>query len=145
MNLGKLRLRGLAIIASSVVAVAVTAGVASASTTAASASHVHAAPSGCVTELFTIADENTYLVCVRDEQVLLNNLWSTGHFSPMFQITVDGYYGPNTRNDVEAFQGIVHITVDGETGLQTWSNLCAYNSAWGFTGVYWHDAGCATE
>jgi hypothetical protein len=104
------------------------------------------AATGCVTEEFTISDQNTVLQCVRDEQVLLNNLRSArGNPFGLQQLTVDGQYGPNTRNDVITFQGIEGITVDGRTGPQTWWWVCRSNSALGFTGAFWHDAGCNTE
>jgi peptidoglycan hydrolase-like protein with peptidoglycan-binding domain len=146
------RIRTLAVAGSTTVAaalVALSATAASAATTTASApAHVTAptvaAASGCVTETFTTADQNTYLQCVRDEQVLLNNLWSIG-YSGMQQLSVDGHYGMHTYSDVRSFQGDIPIRVDGITGPQTWWNLCHYNSVWGFTGVYWHDAGCNTE
>jgi peptidoglycan hydrolase-like protein with peptidoglycan-binding domain len=146
------RIRTLAVTGSTTVAaalIALSATAASAATTTASApAHVTAptvaAASGCVTETFTTADQNTDLQCVRDEQVLLNNLRSIG-FAGLQQLTIDGQYGSHTTSDVVSFQKDIPITADGRTGPQTWWNLCHYNSVWGFTGVYWHDAGCNTE
>ena len=104
--------------------------------------------SGCVTQTFSEADENTYEQCVRDEQVLLNNLFTHFILSNLQDIPVDGYYGPETESDVVMFQADFRadgVTIDGITGPQTWWWLCHTNSNAGFTGVYWHDAGCATE
>jgi peptidoglycan hydrolase-like protein with peptidoglycan-binding domain len=107
------------------------------------------AATGCVTETFSISDQNTVLQCVRDEQVLLNNIWSAGIRSGIVglqQLTVDGQYGPHTQSDVHSFQvGVSTITVDGITGPQTWWHLCSINSNLGFTGAFWHGAGCNTE
>jgi peptidoglycan hydrolase-like protein with peptidoglycan-binding domain len=143
-----LAVTGVMIVAAALVALSTTA--ASAATTMASApGHVTAVraadASGCVTEDFSEADENTYEVCVRDEQVLLNNLWNGYVFSNLQELTVDGYYGPNTESDVLFFQVDAGITRDGITGPQTWWWLCHINSINGFQGVYWHGAGCATE
>lgn len=148
------RIRTLAVAGSTTVAaalVALSATTASAATTTASV-HGHvtaptvAAASGCVTETFTTADQNTYLQCVRDEQVLLNNL--VGILPDVQQIMVDGLYGMHTYNDVKSFQGdftLEGVTVDGKTGPQTWWWVCRINFDNKFTGVYWHDAGCNTE
>jgi zinc D-Ala-D-Ala carboxypeptidase len=122
----------------------------SAAATAASASApvtgVRAADSsGCVTEDFSEADEGIYEVCVRDEQILLNNLWNGYVLSNLQEISVDGYYGPQTEADVLMFQADAGISRDGITGPQTWWWLCHINATHGFQGVYWHGAGCATE
>jgi peptidoglycan hydrolase-like protein with peptidoglycan-binding domain len=123
---------------------------ASAATTTAPAPHHVTVPraadaSGCVTETFDISDEGTYEPCVADEQILLNDLWRYGDPGPDQLLTVDGYYGPDTTNDVISFQETWGIGVDGITGPQTWATLCEVDQAYGFTGTYWHDAGCATE
>jgi peptidoglycan hydrolase-like protein with peptidoglycan-binding domain len=104
--------------------------------------------SGCVTEDFSEADEGIYEVCVRDEQVLLNNLWNNYILSNLHELTVDGYYGPSTESDVVMFQANFRpegVTIDGITGPQTWWWLCHENAINGFEGVYWHGVGCATE
>ena len=109
------------------------------------------AASGCVTQNFTTADQNTFLTCVKDGQVLLNNLRGFPLFFPgLQQLTVDGFYGPHTEGDVRAFQTDIAnanetITIDGKLGPQTWWWLCRENFDFGFTGTFWHDAGCATE
>lgn len=110
------------------------------------------AASGCVTETFTTADAGTFLTCVKDAQVLLNNI--RNDLSPALpDITVDGFYGNQTFNDVEQFQedvDLLHLrapvlAVDGKLGPQTWWWLCDENSIFKFQGTFWHDAGCATE
>jgi peptidoglycan hydrolase-like protein with peptidoglycan-binding domain len=95
----------------------------------------------CVGQTFGIWDENTYEHCVRDEQVLLNDLWIS-HAGGNQLLTVDGYYGPHTASDVRAFQYQFDLIIDGITGDQTWGALCVEDEIEGFTGVYWHDAGC---
>jgi len=42
----------------------------------------------------TFGESNTYQQCVRDEQILLNDLWYVGAAGPNQLLTVDGYYGP---------------------------------------------------
>jgi len=126
------------------VAILVTGGIVAAPATPAMAL------SGCVTETFTIADQNTFLRCVKDAQVLLNNI--RNDLNPTRpDITVDGFYGPQTANDVNLFQQELNnlpgvtVTVDSKLGLQTWAWLCAINQQNGFRGTFWNDAGCATE
>ena len=120
---------------------------ASAATSRASAAgHVAArsapdAASGCVTEIFSIADEPYYEPCVLDEQVLLNNLWSKG-LPGLHDLTTDASYGPLTEADVTQFQRDVGDSVDGVTGPETWGSLCILNAGYGFEGTYWHNAGC---
>lgn len=123
--------------------------------TAAAPGHVTAprsaeTPTGCVAVQFGIWDENTYETCVRDEQILLNDLWYSGSRGPNQLLKVDGYYGNDTFSDVEGFQAFFRsqgwdLTVDGITGPHTWEALCVIARGSGFTGTYWHDAGCATE
>lgn len=148
---GRIRtLAGAAIMIVAAALVTLSTSAASAATTTASApGHVTAAlaadASGCVTQDFSEADEGTYEVCVRDEQVLLNNLWNGYVLSNLQEISVDGYYGPQTESDVLFFQADAGITKDGITGPQTWWWLCHINAINGFQGAYWHGAGCATE
>jgi hypothetical protein len=102
----------------------------------------------CVEQTF--GESNTYQQCVRDEQILLNDLRSVGAAGPNQTLTVDGYYGPHTFSDVESFQTAYHgspyhLAVDGITGPLTWGVLCIADANNGFTGVYWHDAGCTPE
>jgi peptidoglycan hydrolase-like protein with peptidoglycan-binding domain len=101
------------------------------------------AATGCVTQLFV--ESNTYQRCVRDEQVLLNDLWYKGAAGPNQLLTVDGYYGSKTFSDVKSFQTAWNDTPDGKTGPETWESLCFIDRVAGFTGTYWHDAGCNTE
>ncbi len=145
---------GIAAVTSITVAVAAlltlgTTAVSAATSRASAPAHVTApsaaeAASGCVTEIFSIADEPYYEPCVLDEQVLLNNLWSKG-MPGLYKLATDGYYGPLTTGDVEQFQRDAGDSVDGVTGPETWGSLCIINAGNGFTGVYWHDAGCNTE
>lgn len=102
----------------------------------------------CVEQTF--GESNTYQQCVLDEQVLLNDLWSVHAAGPNQLLTVDGYYGPHTFSDVESFQTAYHgspyhLSVDGITGPLTWGVLCIEDANNGFTGAYWHNAGCTPE
>jgi peptidoglycan hydrolase-like protein with peptidoglycan-binding domain len=148
-----LAVTGITIVGSALAALGTTTA-ASAATTAASAPAAAAAPqavaaaSGCVTEQFGIWDQNTYEVCVRDEQVLLNNIWSKGVVPGLRDLSVDGFYGSNTTADVTNFQTDFHeagVSIDGITGPQTWWWVCHINSNLGFRGTYWQGAGCNTE
>jgi peptidoglycan hydrolase-like protein with peptidoglycan-binding domain len=101
------------------------------------------AATGCVTIDF--GESNTYQQCVYWEQILLDNLWNAGDNGAVNQwLTQDGYYGPHTLSDVESFQRAYLLKPDGITGPLTWSKLCEIDQLYGFTGVYWHDVGCAT-
>jgi peptidoglycan hydrolase-like protein with peptidoglycan-binding domain len=153
-RLGILAGTGVAIVAGALVTLSTTgaaAATASATaTTAAQAAQAAASPSGCVSETFTENDQYTYELCVSYEQVLLNDIWSvqkkTGDYLGVNQqLTVDGYYGPDTTSDVEAFQGSHGDYVDGWTGPMTWDSLCTAVDFLGFHGTYWQDAGCSTE
>jgi peptidoglycan hydrolase-like protein with peptidoglycan-binding domain len=42
---------------------------------------------------------------------------------PSYQITVDGYYGQDTKAAVRRFQGYMGLSVDGRTGNQTKTKL----------------------
>jgi peptidoglycan hydrolase-like protein with peptidoglycan-binding domain len=133
------------------------AGLVTLSTTAASATttmgsapgHITmpraAETTGCVTQTFDINDQNIYEQCVAWEQVLLNDLYDAHIPGPNQRLSTDGYYGPKTTSDVRHFQTVWILAVDGMTGPLTWAALCAVDKTNGFTGVYWRDAGCATE
>jgi peptidoglycan hydrolase-like protein with peptidoglycan-binding domain len=160
------KVRTLTVTGSTIVAAALltlsTTGASAATSTAAASGHATAPlaakaaadPSGCVTEQFSIADQDTSLTCVAWEQVLLNDLWYYQEEHPNHEVptylgvnqllTVDGYYGPDTTSDVTYFQQSWTLEVDGITGMQTWGELCSQDQLHGFTGTYWHDAGCAT-
>ena len=154
----KRRIRILTIIGTTIVAAALatlSTTAASAVTTASVSGHA-AAPqaadaSGCVTETFTEADEPYYEPCVADAQILLNDLWYYQQAHPGIYLganrllTVDGSYGSNTALDVGYFQVAVGDMVDEKLGPQTWASLCREDWLFGYTGTYWHDAGCATE
>ena len=149
------RIRTLAVTGTTIVAAALvtlgTTGASAATVTASAPGHVTAPQAaeatGCVAIEFGIWDENTYEQCVRDEQILLNNLYYNSVVYLNQGLKVDGYYGPDTYSDVRSFQTDIPqpAYIDGITGPQTWWWLCHINSANGFSGVYCHDAGCATE
>ena len=103
------------------------------------------AASGCLTETFSEADENTYEPCVLDEQVLLNDAHAENPGFAEGPIATDGYYGPETTSDVYYFQGSFGIEYDGITGPQTRRQLCSVAYSGGYRGTYWHDAGCSTS
>jgi len=144
----KRKIRALAVAGSTI---AVTALLALSTTAASAATSRASAPdhlttpsaadaaSGCVTEIFSIADEPYYEPCVVDEQVLLNNVKG---LPGLHELTTDGSYGPLTEADVTQFQKDVGDSVDGVTGPETWGSLCILNAGYGFKGTYWHNAGC---
>jgi peptidoglycan hydrolase-like protein with peptidoglycan-binding domain len=143
-----LAVTGITVVAAAMVTFSATD--ASAATTRASApSHVTAPlaanVSGCVTEVFSTADENTFEACVDDEQVLLNDLHSANPGLANPALTVDGQYGPGTASVVTYFQRSLGLTQDGVTGPQTWKQLCTTAFDLGFKGTFWKDAGCPTE
>jgi peptidoglycan hydrolase-like protein with peptidoglycan-binding domain len=143
-----LAVAGTTIVAAALVTLSITA--ASAATTQDSAPAHIATPraaetAGCVTETFDINDQDTFEQCVAWEQVLLNDLYDVHIPGPNQRLSTDGYYGPKTTSDVKHFQTVWILEVDGMTGPLTWAALCAVDKTNGFTGVYWHDAGCATE
>lgn len=141
---------GITIMAAALITLSTTAAASAATTTASAPGHVAApraaeAPTGCVTETFSLGDQNTYERCVRDEQVLFNDIWSVGKANVNQHLTVDGYYGPQTFSVVVGFQEFERLSTDGITGPKTWFALCVVDWDLGFVGAYWHDAGCLTE
>jgi hypothetical protein len=158
-----LAVTGITIVAAGLVTLGTTA--ASAATMTASApAHVTAsrtaqaaaAPSGCVTENFSTADERFDVACVADAQVLFNDLWyyeeqHPNHEHPLYLgvnqlLATDGSYGPDTASVVGFFQASwPPLKVDHILGPHTWHQLCSVAWLHGYRGVYWHDAGCATE
>jgi peptidoglycan hydrolase-like protein with peptidoglycan-binding domain len=134
-----LAVTGITIMAAGLITLSTTAAASAAPTTAATKA---AASTACVYQTFSIADQNTYETCVRDEQILLNDLYNAGVTGPNQRLTVDGYYGNDTLVDVEWFQYYDYITDDGITGPVTWSVLCEQDWFFGFTGAYWHAVGC---
>ena len=157
-RIGTLAVTSITIMAAALLTLG-TAAASAATTTAATPGHVAAPraasatadPSGCVAESFDINDQYTYEQCVAWEQVLLNNLWyfqkANPNLTPVVDqlLATDGHYGTDTTNDVEFFQTAEDLQKDGITGPKTWYDVCGQDLAWGFDGVYWHDAGCATE
>lgn len=158
----KTRFRAFAVVGATIMATALVA----LGTTGASAAPAHAAApravqaaaarSGCVAELFTEADEHYSLACVVDAQILFNDLYTYEQQHPNhdvrtylgvpYLLTVDGSYGPLTTSVVLFFQKAWDVTpFDGELGMKTWAQLCLVDYQHGYTGPYWHDAGCATE
>ncbi len=63
-------------------------------------------------------DPSTYKTAVKQLQCELN--WSL-LYTPY--LSVDGYFGSDTRAAVRTFQKCAGITVDGIVGPQTWSKL----------------------
>lgn len=119
------------------------AALAVAITAAAIAAPGASAATACVNRTF--GQSNTYQVCVRDEQILLNNLWNAGvRWSGGRRLTVDGYYGPLTASDVGFFNGFFDSVLSGDeqTDGFTWWHLCTSNLINGFAGIYWHAVGC---
>jgi hypothetical protein len=108
------------------------------------------AASLCVNQTLVFSP-NTYQSCVRDEQILLNDLWYVDATNASLYVTdqlltVDGYYGSHTANDVSYFnQYGADISTEyvGETTPATWTVLCRIDFLYGFHGAYWQDAGCA--
>lgn len=142
-----LAVTGITIVAAALLTPSTTA--ASAVTTTASAPGHVTAPrastaTACVFLDFGIWDENTYLRCVRDEQILLNDLRYDHVPGPNQLLKVDGYYGSHTTSDVKSFQTQYVLQIDGITGPMTWRMLCEVDEYYKFTGVYWYDAGCAS-
>lgn len=45
---------------------------------------------------------------------------ATADERPRLELTVDGAYGPKSRNVATAFQRDKRLTVHGKAGLQTW-------------------------
>ncbi|MGW5364144.1 peptidoglycan-binding domain-containing protein [Actinopolymorpha pittospori] len=69
---------------------------------------------------------STYKVAVKQLQCELND-------SLLYtKVTVDGYFGPATRNAVGTFQTCTGIQVDGIVGPQTWAelNYWAKSNSW---------------
>jgi peptidoglycan hydrolase-like protein with peptidoglycan-binding domain len=128
-----LAVTGITIVAAAVVTLSTTAAASAATTTSSTST-------ACVYRDF--GESSTYQVCVRDEQILLNDLWKDHVAGPNQLLTVDGYYGNLTTLDVKSFQAENFITPDGITGPVTWSVLCEQDWFFGFTGTYWHAVGC---
>lgn len=70
----------------------------------------------CTSQTFGLWLSGKSLACVKKIQFDLNLLINAG-------LTIDGYYGPATRNAVVAFQGTAGITIDGVVGPQTWKAM----------------------
>jgi hypothetical protein len=104
------------------------------------------ANSGCTNRSFSTSDEYPAQQCVLDEQVLLNDLYSdNANLGPNRWLATDGYYGPQTAADVAAFNlrwGSGGGLYAGDTFPSTWTDLCRLDSAWGWTGYYYHNADC---
>ena len=84
-----------------------------------------------------------YSRCVRDEQILLNDLWhheGTGDVNQL--LAVDGDYGPHTASDVDYFNAATGQPGGEITTPYTWGALCFIDEVYGYTGAYWHDAAC---
>jgi hypothetical protein len=101
----------------------------------------------CVHQTFTLSPF-TYRPCVRDEQILLNDLRYAHVRGPDQLLATDGYYGTRTANDVSSFNysnpvSRIRTEYVGETTPDTWAVLCSLDRGYGFTGAYWRAAGCS--
>lgn len=67
--------------------------------------------------------------CVKAAQYMLNQWMSSKNISvvyngqTMFNVSVDGQYGPRTVAVVKKFQAYYKLGVDGSIGKNTWTNL----------------------
>lgn len=87
----------------------------------------------------------TYSRCVRDEQVLLNDLWyhgGTARGTVNQLLAADGDYGPDTASDVHYYNAATGQPGGDITTPYTWGSLCFDDELYGYTGTYWHDASC---
>jgi hypothetical protein len=101
------------------------------------------ASTACVSQ--TLGPRDTYQPCVRDEQVLLNDLWYVRAPGPSQALTTDGYYGSRTAGDVASFNDYLFLSRGphpATTTPDTWKWLCLADQVYGFVGVDWHGAGC---
>jgi len=81
---------------------------------------------------------------VRDEQVLLNDLYYAALRGPDQPLATDGYYGRHTAEDVASFNAVLRVRpFGGTTTPNTWSHLCGLDWEHGFRGAYYHAAGCS--
>jgi hypothetical protein len=107
--------------------------------------------SACVFQTFK--PSSTYQSCVKDEQVLLNDLFVRKIRGPDRQLTTDGLYGPNTSKDVSAFNlawiptgnfGDVTVRSFYPDSPGTWDALCYAIHHYGLSGgsTYYRAAGC---
>lgn len=106
-----------------------------------------AASPGLVCVERTIYPSNSYQQCAYYMQVLLNDQWYARRFDPIAictnqLLTTDGYYGPHTESDVAYFNWCTGNSGGDVMTQPTWQTLCFADWADGYTGVYWHDAGC---
>lgn len=100
--------------------------------------------SPCVAQSFGTWDSGTYLECVADMQVLLNDLYYIGDRPPYSLLATDGHFGPLTAGQVEAFNYAEELYANGSVAKPTtWQDLCITDSRAGFHGAYWHNAGCS--
>ena len=99
----------------------------------------------CIDRTFNVS--NTYQPCVRDEQILLNDLWYVNAIGrPNQLLTTDGYYGSHTASAVTSFMGYwdEQDFSPAITTPVTWRVLCLVTGGdYGFPGTYWRAAGCA--
>lgn len=91
----------------------------------------------------TFGPSNTYQPCVRDEQILLNDLWYDHSPGVNQLLATDGYYGPHTASDVASFTRYFDRSdPTATTDRDTWITLCQTDWNDGFHGSYWQDVGC---
>jgi hypothetical protein len=102
----------------------------------------------------TFKPSSTYQQCVKDEQVLLNDLFvhKPRLPGPDRQLATDGIYGPNTSRDVKAFNLAWGLPWYGDITARslypdspgTWDAVCYAVNHYGLSGgsTYYRAAGC---
>lgn len=75
---------------------------------------------GCVSHTYKQGSSG---LCVKYIQKLIN-------FQPTKKITVDGNFGPGTKDAVRATQKYFGLTADGVVSKKTWSLLCYPQMGW---------------
>jgi hypothetical protein len=101
------------------------------------------AATACVSQ--TLGPRGAYQACVRDEQVLLNDLWYVHAPGPSQALETDGIYGSHTASDVTSFNDYLFLSRGphpATTTPGTWKWLCLADQVYGFVGVDWQGAGC---
>ena len=80
------------------------------------------ASSTCTANIYSYGG---YSTCIKYIQILANHKLSDINHT---HLTVDGSFGPATRNGILAIQNKWHLTVDGIVGKNTWRALCSPGS-----------------
>lgn len=102
----------------------------------------------------TLRPSNTYRSCVKDEQVLLDDLYKAHKPGARWWLTTDGRYGPNTSKEVRAYNlawfpngfGFGDVTTRSfyPDSPGTWDAVCYAMHHYGLSGgsTYYRAAGC---